>query len=320
MEQTPANLKSLVYHRKLYDAVKLSVELRVYDELGRPVTLECLSGKLDVDTIFLGHLLDTLAAAGYVEKAEEGGVKYYKNSAEPDLYLNSKSPSFVGDDVFDDPGTYEALRSYVDDGPDDTDIGEDYWTPEMIKGIGAFALLGHVQAAVDSVGLSGRQKMLDVGGGHGLYSIFFAKKYPGLKAWVLDLPAAASVARENVRLYGVAGSVSVIEGDFRDLRLIDTYDVIFISNVTASCDELCKLISNARALLAIDGLLVLRNYASDAGTDEWSSLTTLERYARRGRSGFTKSQLRSAMEAAGLSDIKLLHEGDGVAILSGAGR
>ena len=85
--------------------------------------------------------------------------------------------------------------------PDDTDITKDYWTPEIINNIGAFALLGPVQATVGAVDLTGRQKMLDVGGGHGLYSIFFTKKYPGLKSWVLDLPGVTGVTLENIKKY-----------------------------------------------------------------------------------------------------------------------
>lgn len=313
----PENLRSLVYGRKLYDAVKLSAGLRIFDHMSDTATPDGLSGELGIEAVFLGYLLDALAAAGYVEKTVKDGIAYYKNTAESELYLNSKSPSYIGDDIFGDTETYETLRRYVDEGPEDTAISEGYWTPDIIKSIGAFALLGHVQATVDKVDLSGRKRMLDVGGGHGLYSIFFARKYPGLKAWVLDLPAVVGAARESIMRYGAGGSVGVIAGDFRDVRMGDTYDVIFISNVTASCDELCRLVSDARASLVEGGMLVLRNYSSDAGTDEWSPLITLERYARRGRRGFLKSQLRSAMEAGGFGDIKLLHEGDGVAILSG---
>ncbi|HTX44618.1 MAG TPA: methyltransferase [Methanocella sp.] len=320
MELAPKNLKSLIYHRKLYDVVKLSVELRIYDKMRWPVTLDCISGELGVDDVFLGYLLDVLAASGYAEKMERGGITYYKNTAVSEHYLNSKSPSFVGDAVLDDPGTYEALWGYVDEGPGDTAITKDYWTPELLKSIGSFALLGHVQAGVDRVDLSGRKKMLDVGGGHGLFSIFFTKKYPGLKAWVLDLPAVAGLARENIERYGAADRVNVIPGDFQGLKPGDVYDAIFISNVTASYDELCMLISNARRSLRRGGVLVLRNYVSDAGMDEWSPLITLERYSRRGRRGFSKSQLRSAMKAGCLVDIKLLYKGDGVAILSGVNR
>jgi hypothetical protein len=64
-------------------------------------------------------------------------------------------------------------------------------------------------------------------------------------------------------------------------------------------------------------MLVLRNYANDAGGDDWSSLVVLDRYSRRGNPGFSTAQLRAAMESCGLADIRCLHKGDGIVIFSG---
>jgi len=194
-------------------------------------------------------------------------------------------------------------------GRNDTGITKDYWTPELLKNIGAFVLLGQVQDTVAQVDLSGRERMLDIGGGHGLFSIFFTKKYPGLRAWVLDLPPVVEAALENIKKYG-ADRVSVIRGDFQDLRPGETYDVVFISNVTASYDELCRLISDARGMLTPGGTLVLRNYVSDVRPGDWSALVVLDRYSRRGRKGYSKRQLWSAMGTGGLADVKLIYRRD----------
>jgi len=313
----PDNVKTLVYYRKLFDIVKFSVEQGVYTELEKPATAADLAGRLGVDTAFIRYLLDVLAGHGYVEAVEADGKTHYRNTAVSDVFLNVNSPSYIGDDVFTDPETYDTLRRYVDEGPREMAITKAYWSPAILKNIGAFALLGYVQEAVEKVDLSGRKAMLDVGGGHGLYGIFFTKKYPGLKAWVLDLPSVVDIARENIAKYDAADRVSVIPGDFQSLRPGRAYDVVFISNVTASYDELCSLVSDARGTLSPGGILVLRNYVSDAGTGDWSPLVVLDRYSRRGRRGFTVRQLRSAMRKGGLADVKTILKADGVAIVCG---
>jgi predicted O-methyltransferase YrrM len=313
-ELVPGNLKALIYNRKLYDVVRLSVEIGLFSRLGSPATPGSLSSGSDV--AFIEYLLEALAAFGYVKKIDMEGTAYYTNTAATGLFLDRGSASYIGDDIFSGPDTYEALRKYVDKGADDTGITKAYWTPELLKNIGSFSLLGHVQDTVAHVDLSGRERMLDVGGGHGLYSIFFTKKYPGLRAWVLDLPRVVEVALDNIKKYG-ADRVGIIPGDFEDLRPGGTYDVVFISNVTASYEELCRLISDAMGMLTPGGALLLRNYVSDIRPGDWSALVVLDRYSRRGRKGFLKSQLRSAMETGGLADVKLIHEKDGVAILSG---
>ena len=317
---TPDSLKTLINNRKLYDVVRLSAEIDIFTYLCQPATPEELAISLGVDSRFICYLLNALARFGYVETIETDGKPCYINTAVSRLYLSSDSPSYIGDEIFKDLETYDALRNYVDEGPGGSAITKDYWTPELLKNIGAFALLGHVQEAVEKVDLSGRKTLLDIGGGHGLYSIFFTEKYPGLKAWVLDLPAVTGIARENIIRYGAADRVSVIPGDFHDLKPGKKYDVVLISNVTASYDDLCALASGARGLLGRGGMLVLRNYVSDLGHDDWSSLIVLDRYSRRGRQAFSTGQLRSALETGGLGDIRVLHVGDGVAILSGIKR
>jgi tetratricopeptide (TPR) repeat protein/predicted O-methyltransferase YrrM len=317
---TPGNLKTLINYRKLYDVVRLSAEIDLFSYLGQPVAPEDLAVRMGMDARFICYLLNVLARFGYVEMIETDDKACYMNTAVSRLYLSSDSPSCIGDEIFKDLETYDALRKYIDEGPRGDTITKDYWTPGLLKNIGAFALLGYVQETVEKADLSGRKKMLDIGGGHGLYSIFFTEKYPGLKAWVLDLPAVTAIARENIERYGAADRVSVIPGDFQDLKRGKKYDVVLISNVTASYDDLCALLSSASGLLCHGGMLVLRNFVSDMVNDDWSSLIVLDRYSRRGRQGFSTGQLRSAMEIGRLREIRVLHEGDGVAVLSGIKR
>lgn len=64
------------------------------------------------------------------------------------------------------------------------------------------------------VDLSGRKKMMDLGGGSGAYSIVAAQTYPDLQAVVFDLPPVVEVTQEFIDDHGVADRVSVQAGDF----------------------------------------------------------------------------------------------------------
>lgn len=50
----------------------------------------------------------------------------------------------------------------------------------------------------------GMTRLLDVGGGHGAYSIWMCKRYPQLRATILDLEGAATVGRELVAREGLS--------------------------------------------------------------------------------------------------------------------
>ena len=59
-------------------------------------------------------------------------------------------------------------------------------------------------ALVELVDLSGRRRMIDVGGGPGTYSALLAGRYPDLHSRVLDLPGVLEIAREIIASMGVA--------------------------------------------------------------------------------------------------------------------
>ncbi len=65
-----------------------------------------------------------------------------------------------------------------------------------------------------SVDLTGRRRMLDLGGGSGAYSINAVQTYPGLEAVVFDLPPVTVVTREYLERNEVTDRVSTVGGDF----------------------------------------------------------------------------------------------------------
>lgn len=64
------------------------------------------------------------------------------------------------------------------------------------------------------VDLTGRRRMLDLGGGSGAYSINAVQTFPGLEAIVFDLPPVVVVTQEYLDRNQVADRVSTVGGDF----------------------------------------------------------------------------------------------------------
>lgn len=82
------------------------------------------------------------------------------------------------------------------------------------------------------VDLSGRKRMMDLGGGSGAYSIVAVREFPGLEAVVFDLPPVAVVTREYIEAHGVADRVSAVAGDFtRDALPADCDVAVMASNL-----------------------------------------------------------------------------------------
>jgi SAM-dependent methyltransferase len=109
-------------------------------------------------------------------------------------------------------------------------------------------------------------RVLDVGGGHGGYSIAFAQRYPRLTATVFELPRVVSVTREIVAQAGLAERVSVQEGDFQRDDLGNGYDVALVFGVLNGEPPGGRpaLIAKVFAALNPGGRIVLRDFVLDA--------------------------------------------------------
>ncbi len=316
-DSIPAQVKLLISYRKLFEVVRLSMDLDLYSKMERPITVEHLSNELQIDGQFIEYFLTVLYKFGFVDVIVADEDLLYVNTSISSQYLNSQRTMYLGKEIFDDRETNAILRKYVTQGPESIDITKDYWSREVLNKIASIALLGGVQIAVEKVDLSGRSRLLDIGGGHGLYSIFFTEKYSNLKAWVLDFPEVTEITKEFISKYGAQERVQIIAGDYKNFRPQQDFDVVFISNVTASYNDLLELLAISKSCLTPGGLVILRNFVTD-NVDEWSSLSTLERYARRGKKGVTSKQLESALQSYGFTEIKRLCAGEGVVILQGA--
>ena len=88
------------------------------------------------------------------------------------------------------------------------------------------------EEVIKKINLPGTAKrLLDVGGGHGLYSLAFCRAYPQLSATVFDLPGAVAVAQQEIDKQEMNGRVSIQAGDFWRDELGSGYDVILLFNL-----------------------------------------------------------------------------------------
>jgi hypothetical protein len=78
---------------------------------------------------------------------------------------------------------------------------------------------------------SGPRHLLDLGGGHAMYSIALCKKYPQLSAVILDGAQALSIGQETVTAEGMAERVTTREGSFLTDELGTGFDIVLLFNI-----------------------------------------------------------------------------------------
>ena len=121
-------------------------------------------------------------------------------------------------------------------------------------------------AALAREELAGRSRLLDLGGGGGIYTSAFLEHHPSAKGTLWDQGPALSVARET--LAAVTDRVTLVEGNFLSDALPGDFDAVLLSNVLHLLGaEACqKLIRKAAHSLCPDGVLVVKDLVSGTRT------------------------------------------------------
>jgi SAM-dependent methyltransferase len=121
------------------------------------------------------------------------------------------------------------------------------------------AYLAH--GLLKAVGFEGYNRLLDIGGGSGIYSIIIAQNNPHLSAAVFEKPPVDKVAQYSINKYNLGGRIKVIDGDMFTDGLPGGYDLHLVSHVFHDWDvpRVHALIKNSYASLKPGGKIIVHD-------------------------------------------------------------
>jgi len=289
--------------------VLASQELGIFNLCRKPMVIGDLARSTGTDAALLAYLCDALVSADLLMKMGE----IFENTPAASLYLSDVSPysqvRYIRELGRHFRDLWVPLPNIIRNGPvqyDQEQFFHDYSLPAMADN----AVSGRLQATVREVrklpGFSEFKRMIDLGGGHGLYAIALAALNPVLEAYVFDLPSIIPVTKAFIARYR-ADRVHAVSGNFFCDDFGQGYDLILSSsNPSGKSLELVPVIA---AALNDGGYFV--NVQSPGGMPE-NPLQLLEwelwtfSGIDKGKGSFTKErqfmteEYRSAMEAQGL--------------------
>lgn len=116
--------------------------------------------------------------------------------------------------------------------------------------------------------------LLDLGGGPGTAAITFCRRWPTLRAVVMDLPEVVPIAAAEIAAAGLEDRVTTLAGDYHQDRLRSgdspLYDAVYVANIihSLSPEETRSVLGRAVRALADGGLLVVKDfYLEDSRTE-----------------------------------------------------
>ena len=207
-----------------------AVEVGLFTELGaNSMTGRELQDALRLHPRANPDFFDTLVALHFLERDGDGPEARYRNTEETALFLDRRSPRFIGGflemanarlypfwgDLTEGLRTGSPQNEIKHSGA--SMFGELYSKPERLEqfmdamsGISA----GNCQAFAEKFDFSRYQTLCDVGGATGQLSMFVARKHPHLRCTSADLPAATLIAQRKIAAAGLADRVSARSLDF----------------------------------------------------------------------------------------------------------
>jgi len=234
-----------------------------------PKTVSELAELLEVSERGLRILCDALVALTLLEKIGDR----YENSNAAKYCLLPSSPASKTSILLHNARLYERwgkLHRVIKTGEhvtdDQLDPGLRYSAADFARAM-ADSGRAMVRTTADALDVEGAEQMLDVGGGPGLYSIEFARRYPGLQVVILDSKETLEIAGENIRAAGVEDRIRLLPGDVFTQALGGPYDFVFVSNLVHSFsdDENACLVNKVAAAMRTGARLCIKDFFLEPG-------------------------------------------------------
>ena len=162
--------------------------------------------------------------------------------------------------------------------------------------------------------MSGVRRVLDVGGGSGVFSMAFCRARPGLTAVVLDRPEVVALTRKYADQAGMAGRIETVADDYHTAEFGEGFDLVLFSSVVHinGPDENRALMGKAYDALLPGGRIVVADYVMepDRTTPADGALFALNMLVNTAAGDtYTEAEIGGWLTAAGCDPVS--RDGDG---------
>jgi predicted O-methyltransferase YrrM len=166
------------------------------------------------------------------------------------------------------------------------------------------------QALAKNLDLTPYRRLLDIGGGSGIYACSLAAHFPNLRASVLEKPPVDRVARRSIERRGFSDRVDVVAADMFGGSLPPGYDVHLYSNVLHDWDvDVVRRLLEASAAALTHGSAILIHEAflnaEKTGPVEMAAYSVLLMHVTQGRC-YSVGEMSAWLREAGFDAVTLV--------------
>ncbi len=291
-----------------------AVELEIFPILAPgALSVEEVAGKIGADVRGTGILLDALTALELLEKKD--GRYILPLELVPFLSDESVETSVLpmlrhwGNLWLTWSNLTEVVRSGYSEAVFPDGKGKEVRQKAFIEAMHVTGLI-NAKAIVSRVDLKETRKLLDIGGGSGVYTIAFLIENPDLSAFLFDLPPVLEITRNFISRESLLDRVELVPGNFQVDELPGGCDTAWLSAIIHqnSLSENMKLFSKIHTALLPGGRLIIRDHIMepDRITPRDGAIFAINMLVgTKEGSTYTFDEIRGLLEKTGFSKIRL---------------
>lgn len=299
-------------------------ELDVFTLIGRGAhSARDVAQAAPADARAMDRLLNALCVLGFLEKKDGE----FANTPEAARFLSKDSPDYLAglahmSQQYQSWATLtQAVRQGTKAGQGPVGSDDEDRTRAFIKAMHGRARDNAADMA-RLIGLGGVRRILDVGGGSGVYAMALVREAGDATAVVLDLPQVATLTREYLREAGMANTITVTEGDYLQADFGAGYDLVLFSAVLHinSAEENLALLRKAWAALNPGGRIAIEDFVMDEDrtSPARGAVFALNMLVSTSRGDtYTEAEIRDWLRLAGCADIVRKETGPGSSLIIG---
>ncbi len=170
---------------------------------------------------------------------------------------------------------------------------------------------GQAEELAELIDLTGVSRVLDVGGGSGVFAMAMAKARPGLTAVVFDLPQVTPLTRQYLAAEGLSDRITVVNGDYNADELGSGFDLVLLSAIlhANSPDQNRALLAKCAAALKPGGRVAVSDFimSEDRTSPAFGAMFSLNMLvATEQGDTYTASEITAWLEEAGFSGVRFI--------------
>lgn len=271
VQLTPGDLFEISGYYWKTCTLHAAVKLDIFTAVGnRQLSADEIAGRIEAEPRAVAMLLNALVAMELLSKKNGR----FAGTPSGRTFLSKESEHYIGYMIMHHHHlvqSWSKLDVAVKTGKPvrgEASFGDEERRESFLMGMFNIAM-GTAPTVAEAIDLSGKKKLLDLGGGPGTYAIHFCMANPKLEATLFDLPTTRPFAEKTVGRFNLSDRIDFKAGSYLTDEIPGTFDAAWLSHILhgEGPEECLEIIRKTSSVLEPGGIIIIHDFILENSMD-----------------------------------------------------